>query len=255
MKSLRMNISLLFPAVLLIVGSFAARAAEPAVTFPADGGVLDVREFGAKADDDVDDTTAIQKALDQHPSGNRIIYLPPGRWIVRDTLKWPQGSRGGLEQKRTILQGAGSSLTTIQLPDATPGFTDATKPKALIWTGNKPAQRFRNAVRDLTIAVGQGNAGAIGLQFNASNQGTIRNVTLRAADGAGAIGLDMGFTDEIGPLLVRHLRVEGFETGIVTKWPVNSVTFEHITLRGQRKLGWHNYHQITAIPQRRLKVD
>ena len=28
--------------------------------------------------------------------------------------------------------------------------------KPLIWTGSKPAQRFRNAVRDLTIEVGKG---------------------------------------------------------------------------------------------------
>lgn len=235
------------PLALLCAISLNVFAVEPLVTFPADGGVLDVRTFGAKADDDGDDTAAIQKALDAHPNGNRIIYLPPGKWIVRDTLKWPQGERGGFEQKRTILQGAGQSLTILQLPDATPGFTDTAKPKAMIWTGNKPAQRFRNAVRELTIAVGRGNAGAIGLQFNASNQGTIRNLTLRAAGGSGAIGLDMGFTDEIGPLLVRGLVVEGFDIGISTKWPVNSVTFEHVTLRGQRRFGWWNYHQMIFV--------
>lgn len=104
--------------------------------------------FGAVPDDDQDDTAAIQQALDQHPNGNRIIYLPSGKWIVRDILKWPAGARGGLEQKRTILQGGGQSLTVLHLPDATPGFTDAAQPKAMIWTGNRPAQRFRNAVRD-----------------------------------------------------------------------------------------------------------
>ncbi len=233
---------------LILFSLFIAGApAQTPITFPKDGGVLDVREFGAVADDAQDDTAAIQKALDQHANGNRIIYLPPGKWMVRDTLKWPEAERGGMEQKRTMLQGAGQSLTTLQLPDATPGFTDAAKPKAMIWTGNRPAQRFRNAVRDLTIAVGKGNAGAIGLQFNASNQGTIRNVTIRAAEGSGAIGLDMGFTDEIGPLLVRNLAVEGFELGINTKWPVNSATFEHVTLRGQRKYGWWNYHQMVFV--------
>lgn len=109
----------------------AGFAAEPPITFPADGGVLDVRAFGAKPDDDGDDTAAIQKALDAHFNGNRIIYLPPEKWIVRDTLKWPQGERGGTEQKRTILQGAGQSLTVLQLPDATPGLTDAARPKAI----------------------------------------------------------------------------------------------------------------------------
>lgn len=224
--------------------AISSLAAQTPITFPKDGGVLDVREFGAKANDGVDDTVAIQKALDAFPNGNRIVYLPQGTWIVTDTLRWPKGE-GGNGEKRTILQGAGMALTKIVVPPSTPGFAD--KPKAVLWTGVKPAQRFRNAVRDLTIEIGPGNPQAIGMQFNASNQGTIRNVTLRAAKDSGLIGLDMGFTDEIGPLLVRNLTVEGFETGIVTKWPVNSNTLEHITLRGQRKLGWHNYHQMIFV--------
>lgn len=226
--------------------AFAAHGDGP-ITFPRDGGVLDVRDFGGAPDESADDTAAIQKALDAFPAGNRIIHLAPGAWIVSDTLRWPDGSHGGFAQKRTILQGAGERLTTLRLPEAAAGFTDAAKSKPLIWTGNKPAQRFRNAVRDLTIEVGAGNPGAIALQFNASNQGCIRNVTLRASPGSGLIGLDMGFTDEIGPLLVKRLTVDGFETGIVTKWPVNSLTFEHVTLRGQRHLGWHNYHQMIFV--------
>ena len=231
-------------ALLLALSSIVT--AQNAITFPKDGGVLDVRDYGAKSDDAGDDTAAIQKALDAFPNGNRIIYLPAGTWIVSDTLRWPGGKHGGEAQKRTILQGAGRSLTRLRLPDSTPGFADE-KTKALIWTGGSPAQRFRNAVRDLTIEVGKGNPGAIGLQFNASNQGCIRDVTIRTAEGSGSIGLDMGFTNEIGPLLVRGLEVEGFETGISTKWPVNSNTFEHVRVRGQRKFGWHNYHQMVFV--------
>jgi len=232
--------------VALLFSAPFVHANDAPITFPSDSGVLDVRAFGAVADDERDDTAAIQQALDAHPNGNRIIHLPAGTWIISDTLKWPDGKGSGDAQKRTILQGAGQTLTTLRLPDATPGFGDD-KAKALIWTGGKPAQRFRNAVRDLTIEVGRGNPGAIGLQFNASNQGCIRNVTIRAAAGSGSIGLDLGHTDEIGPLLVKQLKVEGFETGISTKWPVNSNTFEHVTLRGQRKIGWWNYHQMVFV--------
>jgi hypothetical protein len=222
-----------------------AHAAEE-ITFPADGGIVDVRDYGAQPDDDADDTAAIQKALDAFPNGNRIVYLPRGVWLVNDTLRWPAGQSGGEAHKRTILQGAGQTLTTLRVPDRSPGFA-GDEPKPVIWTGNAPAQRFRNAVRDLTIEIGAGLPRAIGLQFNASNQGCIRQVTLRAAADSGHIGLDLGFTNEIGPLLVKNLVVEGFATGISTKWPVNSNTFEHITLRGQRKLGWHNYHQMIFV--------
>jgi hypothetical protein len=231
---------LLGAAVTTIAGS------EP-ILFPADGGIVDVREHGAVPDDDGDDTAAIQAALDAYPNGNRIVYLPPGVFVIRDTLRWPAGDSVVNAQKRTILQGAGESLTTLRLPDGSGGFSDGGQPKAMIWTGSAPAQRFRNAVRDLTLEVGARNSGAIGMQFNASNQGTIRNVTIRAAEGSGKIGLDLGHCDEIGPLLVRGLIVDGFETGISTKWPVNSNTFENVLLRKQRRLGWWNYHQMIFV--------
>ena len=38
------------------------------VMFPDRGGIVDVRNFGAFADDGVDDTEAIQAALDAHPN-------------------------------------------------------------------------------------------------------------------------------------------------------------------------------------------
>lgn len=235
-----------FPGVIVSLGLFPAHGSD-IITFPTDGGVLDVTasEFGAVPNDAIDDTAAIQAALEKHPNGNRIVYLPPGEYLVSDTLKWG-GTHSGNAQKRTILQGAGEGQTSIRLPNSSPGF-GAGESKALIWTGRKPAQRFRNAVRDLTVDVGGGNPGAIGIMFNASNQGCIRNVTIRAEEDSGKVGLDLGHTDEIGPLLVRHLTVEGFEVGISTKWPVNSNTFEHITLRGQRKFGWWNYHQMIFV--------
>lgn len=246
-----MKIPVLPRAVAGIVGCLLTAAGDGASTdpivFPADGGVIDARTFGAVPDDELDDTAAIQAALDAYPNGNRIIYLAAGVFLVKDTLRWPAGDSPGDAQKRTILQGAGESLSILKLPENTNGFTDGGQPKAVIWTGSAPAQRFRNAVRDLTIEIGPRNGGAIGLQFNASNQGTVENVTIRAAEGTGKTGLDLGHCDEIGPLLVHRLTVEGFETGISTKWPVNSNTFEHVLLRKQRRIGWWNYHQMIFV--------
>lgn len=241
MRSLRWLIGLLLS--LAVPGAVGAAP----ILFPSDGGIVDVREYGAIPDDGGDDTAAIQAALDAYPNGSRIIYLPPGLYLIRDTLKWPEAESGGDGQARTILQGAGETLSILSLPDGTAGYGDAGQPKALLWTGSAPARRFRNAVRDLTIAVGARNNGAIAMQFNATNQGTIRNVTLRAVEGSGKVGLDLGHCDEIGPLLVRGLTVEGFEIGISTKWPVNSNTFEYVTLRQQRRLGWWNYHQMIFV--------
>ncbi|MDF1740325.1 MAG: glycosyl hydrolase family 28-related protein [Verrucomicrobiales bacterium] len=234
-----------FPPLLSLTLLPAQEAPVP-IVFPADGGIINVLDFGAVPDDGKDDTKAIQEALNFHPAGNRIIYLPPGTYRVTDTLKWPDGDHPGVAQKRTILQGAGEALSILEVPEKTKKFTEG-QHSPVIWTGNKPAQRFRNAVRDLTIRIRKDNWNAIGMQFNASNQGGIRNVTIESENGSGKIGLDLGHTDEIGPLLVKNLTVDGFEVGISTKWPVNSATFETITLRDQRKFGWWNYHQMIFV--------
>jgi len=236
-----------FPSALGLLSLATSTAlAQSPVTFPVDGGIVDGRTYGATADDGSDDTGPIQAALDAYPNGDRIVYLPPGVFILRDTLRWPGGENGNTPG-RTILQGAGEGLTILKLPENTGSFNDGGKPKPLIWTGGAPAERFRNSVRDLTIEIGPKNHGAIGLQFNASNQGSLRHLTIRSLDGAGKIGLDLGHCDEIGPFLGKNLTIEGFEVGISTKWPVNSNTFEHVTLRNQRRIGWWNYHQMVFI--------
>jgi hypothetical protein len=215
----------------------------PSVEFPADAGVIDVTQppYGAIPDDTGDDTTAIQAALDAGAGDNQIIHLPNGVYVVSDTLRWSG------DQKRTILQGQSRGGTILKVPDNSPGFGDAAAPRAVIWTGEEPAQRFRNAILDLTVDTGSGNPGAIGIQFIANNQGTLRRVSIVSSDGQGVVGLDMAYTGEIGPLLVRDLAVRGFDTGIKTFWPTAGVTFEHVLLEDQNVYGWHNAHQATFV--------
>ena len=218
------------------------------IVFPKDGGVVNVKDapYNAKGDGVTDDTTAIQKALSKYANGNKIIYLPKGTYLVSDKLEWPSG-RGGQNQKRTILQGENRTQTIIKLKDNAKGFTKQSKPKAVIWTGEKPAQRFRNAIRNLTVDTGKGNRGAIAIQFIANNQGAIRDVTIKSGDGLGVTGLDMAYTNEVGPLLVKNLRVIGFKRGINTGNKVNSQTFENITLENQREYGFYNRGQVVSI--------
>lgn len=169
--------------------------------------------YGATGDGVTDDTAAIQAALSAYPNSQRIIYLPNGTYLVSKTLTWPAGTPGtGNEFKNVILQGQNQSKTVVKLKNSNPGFTDVRHPQAVIYTGLAPAQRFGNSIRNLTVDTGVGNAGAIGVQFNASNQGAMRQVTIQSGDGLGVNGLDMNFTDEIGPLLVKGVTVKGFQS-------------------------------------------
>ena len=218
------------------------------IVFPDDGGVINVKNspYNAKGDGVSDDTIALQQALSDYPNKNKIIYLPIGTYLVSDQLQWPRGE-GGNTHKRTILQGQNTGKTIIKLKNSAQGFTNPLTPKAVIWTGEAPAQRFRNAIRNLTVDTGRSNSGAIAIQFIANNQGAIRNVTMRSPDGQGMVGLDMSFADEIGPLLVKNVKVDGFNIGIKTANKVNSQTFEHIKLQNQKQYGMANYGQIISI--------
>lgn len=220
----------------------------PSIIIPADAEVLNVLDYGAVADDGLDDTAAIQAALNAYDSGHRIIYLPDGTYHVSDTLEWPDETGiEGLRQKQTYLQGESTSGTVIQLFNTAMGFTDPLAGKAVINTGSGPAQRFGNAIRDLTVDTGVGNDGAIGIQFMANNEGVLSNVDIRSGDGSGLIGLDMGFSSEVGPLLVKNIVVDGFDRGISTASNENSQTFENVTLTDQNVYGWYNRSQTVNV--------
>lgn len=227
-----------------MTGAGVAATCVGASRVPPGSGVVDVTSFGARPDDGVDDTAAIQAALDANPNADRVIYLPDGTYDLSSTLSWSLGAPGtGDDYKRTILQGQSRERTVLRLHDATPGFSNPAAPKPVVFTGDGVAQKFRNGIRMLTVDTGRNNPGAIGIQFMANNQGGMNEVTIRSGDGQGAIGLDTTQTTENGPALVRRVAVYGFDTGIKTRWQVNSLTFEHIVLEGQRSYGFWNHGQ------------
>ncbi len=213
------------------------------IVFPPNAGVIDVTAapYYAKGDGQTDDTAAIQQALDDYPAQGTIIYLPNGTYLISRPLRW------GRDQRWTVLQGQSRAGTIIKLKDFCPGYDDPTHPREMIWSGGAPAQRFRNQIRNCTIHTGRGNPGAIGVRFNASNVGCMREVDIISGDGSGVIGLDMSFADEIGPCFVKNVRIRGFDIGIATKYAVNGVVFENITLTGQNRVGWlNNGHPVTV---------
>lgn len=218
------------------------------IDFPSDSGVVDVTAapYLATPSDGEDDTSAIQSALDDHPSGNTIFFFPPGTYEISATLL-PAIDDG--VTKRNIFQGAGESLTTLKLTD------NLDFQGAVISFRSGAAQFFRNSVRDLTIDIGRGNPQATGLQFNASNQGTVRNVTIRSADGKGKVGLDLAYSTEVGPNLIKQVTINGFDIGIHSRWQTASQTFEDITLRHQNQYGWLNESSQTVFGRRITSIN
>jgi hypothetical protein len=82
---------------------------------------VNIKTLGVMGDGKTDDTAAIQKAIDT----TRVLYLPSGRYVVRDTIRL---------KPDTVLIGLHPSITQFDLPDNTPGFGGVGAPRALLET-------------------------------------------------------------------------------------------------------------------------
>lgn len=205
--------------------------------------------YGAKGDGITDDTAAIQRALDDKRVENgqpihsdyygrpKALYFPPGTYLVQDTLQWVGCC--------VALQGAGSSESIIKLKDGAIGFNNPDEPKPIIKTP-KGNMSFRQNIWDMRFDTGKNNAGAVGLDYIANNTGSIRNVTITSGDGKGKIGLDMSRAWP-GPLLIKNVRINGFDYGIYTKHAEYGPTLENITLTNQKIAGIFNEGNTLAI--------
>jgi hypothetical protein len=221
------------------------------IIIPERYGVLNVRDpqFGAKGDGKTDDTAAIQKALTQALGTHRVVYIPDGVYLVTDTLKWQNAANASNNVQGwgpfLQLQGQSRNKTVIRLKSNAPGFDDPAAPRAVIQTGSSGShgnkkysngegnEAFENHLRNFTVETGKGNAGAIGIDYQASNCGAMRHVTIK---GDGYCGVALTRRDN-GPALLKDVSIEGFQFGIRTYQEIAHFTFEDIRLAGQSEAG------------------
>jgi hypothetical protein len=238
-----------------LLGLFGAGPA--LAPFPADCGAIDVTKapYLAKGDGQTDDTEALQAAINDWTGKRRIIYLPNGIYRVRKTLAWPGKDRQGQQVWGfTEIRGQSREGTLIRLDDRT--FTDPAHVAPVMTAGpHGSADWFANFVRDLTIDIGSGNPGATGLRFFSNNTGALRNVSIVSRDGLGSIGLDLGYNDMNGPLLVKGLEVRGFDVGVSTGYSVNGQVLEKIELVGQKLAGLKNNGQCLTVRKLRTRGE
>ncbi|MBX9681082.1 MAG: hypothetical protein K2X38_20180 [Gemmataceae bacterium] len=222
---------------------------------PPEAKIVNVKtHFGAVGDGKHDDTIAIQSAFDalqeRHaPGGAHVLHFPAGEYQISDKVQWT---------RFLTVRGAGPGKTILRLKDHAKGFADRAKPKPMLVASSTPgpagSEKFVNGssianwLIGFTLDTGRGNPGAKGIEFHSNNMGSLVDIHIRSGDGAGYAGLDLTRRD-CGPALYKNVTIDGFDVGVSIRIASQEYghTFEHLTLRNQRKAGLENYSNILAI--------
>ena len=174
----------------------------------------------------------------------KTLYFPNGTYRISDTLDTVGMNKVGkmVAIHRLLWMGQSRDKTIIKLDDNSSAFQDPTKPKGMIKTesiGAHGNDAYQNSIANMTLDVGAGNPGAAGIDYLASNNGEMHDVTIRATDGSGFAGLMM-IRAWPGPTFVKNLEVDGFKYGVELTHMEYSLTFEHLVLKNQREAGFLN---------------
>lgn len=208
---------------------------------------INIKEAGAKGDGVTDDTAVFQEVLGAG-KGNpheeygmaREIYIPNGTYLLSDEIEW------GDKKKQVI--GESRAGVVLKLTDNAPGYDDPENPKCFLNNQfGHAGQNFSQYIRNMTIDIGTGNPGAIGVRLHTNNGGGMMNCTLRSSDPdyAGHTGIWM--PQWPGPGLTQDVLIEGFDTGIAIGSDQYSWTFVDVTLRHQRKTAFLNAGNTVSL--------
>jgi hypothetical protein len=130
---------------------------------------VNIQTLGVKGDGVTDDTAAIQKAIDEHPT----LYIPMGRYLVTDTIHLRSG---------TVLIGMHPSMTQFDLKDESPGFQGIGAPRALL----EAPTGGHNIVTGIGLFTGGINDRAVGALWKAGADSLMDDVRFLGGHGTNA---------------------------------------------------------------------
>ncbi|MEX2606809.1 MAG: glycosyl hydrolase family 28-related protein, partial [Kiritimatiellia bacterium] len=216
----------LLKALFLIVSAFSMARGED-VRFPPEAEVVNVVEtYGVDNTGTRDVTEVLNRIWKSHRKRPSVLFFPKGTYLVsgmvQGTQTYIQGDHSEYKAGPLII-GENRDETIIRLKDGTwpdPAFDVMGKlprqnlGQVVLHNGDANNVNFYQIIENLTVNLGRGNAGAIGVAYMTSNTGHLSNVRIKSEDGQGHVGLAL-LGIENGPGTVRNVEIEGFDYGIV----------------------------------------
>jgi hypothetical protein len=145
-------------------------ALPPAIpALPPSSEWVNVHTLGVKGDGATDDTGTLQQAINAH----RVLYLPSGHYVVRDTLTL---------KADTVLIALHPTLTQIDLLDEAPGYQGVGAPKAVIFA----PPTGKNIVSGIGVFAGGINPRAVAVLWKAGEQSLMDDVRFLGGHGSGS---------------------------------------------------------------------
>jgi hypothetical protein len=139
----------------------------PAIrSLPPESTWVNLKSLGARGDEKMDDTAAIQKAIDEH----QAIYVPSGHYIISNTLKLGPN---------TVLIGLHPSTTQFDILDSTPAFQGPGAPKPLL----EAPRGGNNIVTGIGLYTGGINSRAVGAMWMAGANSLMDDVRFLGGHG------------------------------------------------------------------------
>ena len=120
---------------------------------------VNVRDLGAKGDDETDDTKVIQEAIDKYET----VYFPQGWYLISETLKMRPNTR---------LIGLHPFGTQFRLAESTPTFSGFGAPKAMLESSVGEV----NILNGIGINTGAYNYRAVGVKWMANADSYLNDI-------------------------------------------------------------------------------